>query len=89
MEMLAHPVTLLFLTVTVYGLANLVRARTGSILCNPVMISTCLIILYLKIFNIDYPTYYEASRILAFFLHPAVVWLAVPIYDNWAKIKRP
>ena len=47
MEMLAHPVTLLFLTVTVYGLANLVRARTGSILCNPVMISTCLIILYL------------------------------------------
>ena len=53
MEMLAHPVTLLFLTVTVYGLANLVRARTGSILCNPVMISTCLIILYLNIFNID------------------------------------
>ena len=52
MEMLAHPVTLLFLTVTVYGLANLVRARTGSILCNPVMISTCLIILYLPfVFN--------------------------------------
>ena len=87
MEMLAHPVTLLFLTVTVYGLANLVRARTGSILCNPVMISTCLIILYLKLFDIDYPTYYEAGRIIDFWLQPAVVGLAVPLYVNWPKIR--
>ena len=87
MEMLAHPVTLLFLTVTVYGLANLVRARTGSILCNPVVISTCLIILYLKLFDIDYPTYYEAGRIIDFWLQPAVVGLAVPLYVNWPKIR--
>ncbi len=86
MEMLAHPALLLFITVTVYWVANVLRARTGSFLCNPVVLSSATVIVYLKTVGIDYETYYEAAAFIDFWLKPAVVSLAVPLYLNWKKI---
>ncbi|EGV36104.1 LrgB family protein [Neisseria weaveri] len=87
MEMLSHPALLLFLTVTVYWITTVVRARTGNILCNPVVLSTVVVITYLKTFDIDYATYYKAGGMIDFWLKPAVVCLAVPLYVNWTKIR--
>ncbi|MFV2029450.1 LrgB family protein [Neisseria sp. S1] len=87
MEMLAHPATLLFVTVTVYWITNIVRARTGSFLFNPVVLSSTVMILYLLAFKIDYATYHEAAQMIDFWLKPAVVSLAVPLYINWKKIR--
>lgn len=89
MAMLSHPAVLLFLTVTVYWMTNIVRARTGSILCNPVVLSSTSMIVYLKVFGIDYATYYEAGQMIDFWLKPAVVSLAVPLYLNWEKNLQP
>lgn len=86
MEMLAHPALLLFITVTVYWVANVLRARTGSFLCNPVVLSSATVIVYLKTVGIDYETYHEAAAFIDFWLKPAVVSLAVPLYLNWKKI---
>lgn len=86
MEMLAHPALLLFVTVTVYWTANVLRARTGSFLCNPVVLSSATVIVYLKTAGIDYETYHEAGAFIDFWLKPAVVSLAVPLYLNWKKI---
>lgn len=86
MAMLAHPALLLFVTVSVYWLANVLRARTGSFLCNPVVLSSVTVILYLKAAGIDYETYHEAGAFIDFWLKPAVVSLAVPLYLNWKKI---
>ncbi|KLT73896.1 murein hydrolase transporter LrgB [Neisseria arctica] len=87
MEMLAHPATLLFVTVTVYWITNIIRARTGSFLFNPVVLSSTVMILYLLAFKIDYATYHEAAQMIDFWLKPAVVSLAVPLYINWKKIR--
>ena len=87
MAMLSHPAVLLFLTVTVYWITNILRARTGSILCNPVVLSSTSMIIYLKVFDIDYATYHEAGQMIDFWLKPAVVSLAVPLYLNWKKIR--
>ena len=53
MDMLRHPAVLLWLTVTAYWLVNIVRARTGNVLFNPVMCTTALVIIYLKLCGID------------------------------------
>lgn len=87
MEMLAHPATLLFVTVTVYWITNIIRARTGRFLFNPVVLSSTVMILYLLAFKIDYATYHEAAQMIDFWLKPAVVSLAVPLYINWKKIR--
>ncbi|WP_373741535.1 LrgB family protein [Neisseria sp.] len=86
-KMLSHPSVLLFLTVGVYWLANILRARTGRLVFNPVLISTVCVIAYLKAFGIDYESYHQAGRFIDFWLKPAVVVLAVPLYLNRQKIR--
>ncbi|WP_253355946.1 LrgB family protein [Neisseria perflava] len=86
-QLLQMPALLLFLTLAVYGAAAVVRRRTGYILCNPVLVSTVVLIAYLKIFGIGYDTYHEAAQFIDVWLKPAVVVLAVPLYQNWQKIR--
>ena len=64
---------MLFLTLAVYALAVQIRARTGNVLCNPVLISTLVLMGYLKVFAIDYELYHSASHFIDFWLKPAVV----------------
>ena len=59
-----HPSVLLFLTLAVYALALLLRARTGYLLLNPVLISTVTLIAYLKILDIDYAVYHDAAQFI-------------------------
>ena len=77
-----QPSVLLFLTLAVYALALILRARTGYLLLNPVLISTVTLIAYLKILDIDYAVYHDAAQFIDFWLKPAVVALAVPLYQN-------
>lgn len=84
--LLQMPSWLLFLTLAVYALATIARARTGNLLCNPVLISTVVLIAYFKWFAIDYDTYHDAAQFIDFWLKPAVVVLAVPLYQNWQRI---
>ena len=85
-EILRQPSILLFLTLAAYALAIIIRKRTGNILFNPVLISTIALIAYLKILNIDYAVYHNAAQFIDFWLKPAVVVLAVPLYQNRRKI---
>lgn len=85
-EILRQPSILLFLTLAAYALAIVIRKRTGNILFNPVLISTVALIAYLKILNIDYAVYHNAAQFIDFWLKPAVVVLAVPLYQNRRKI---
>ena len=81
-----QPSVLLFLTLAVYALALILRAQTGYLLLNPVLISTVTLIAYLKILDIDYAVYHDAAQFIDFWLKPAVVALAVPLYQNRQKI---
>lgn len=85
-EILRQPSILLFLTLAAYALAIIIRKRTGNILFNPVLISTVALIAYLKILNIDYAVYHNTAQFIDFWLKPAVVVLAVPLYQNRQKI---
>ncbi|MCV6763140.1 LrgB family protein [Neisseria meningitidis] len=85
-EILRQPSVLLFLTLAVYALAIIVRTRTGNIFCNSVLVSTIVLIAYLKILDIDYAVYHNAAQFIDFWLKPAVVVLAVPLYQNRRKI---
>ncbi|HHK5609005.1 TPA: LrgB family protein [Neisseria cinerea] len=85
-EILRQPSILLFLTLAAYALAIIIRKRTGNIFFNPVLISTVALIAYLKILNIDYAVYHNAAQFIDFWLKPAVVVLAVPLYQNRRKI---
>lgn len=76
------------LTIAVFWGAQWLQHRLGWILLNPVLLSIALLILILKAGQISYETYEEGGRYIAFFLKPAIVALAVPLYRQLEQIKK-
>ena len=77
--LLRMPSVMLFLTLAVYALAVQIRARTGNVLCNPVLISTLVLMGYLKVFAIDYELYHSASHFIDFWLNPIAIEITASI----------
>ena len=74
------------LTVGVYALAQLLYARTNSILFNPVFVSMAGIILLLDFTHIPYKDYAVGGKYILFLLGPAVVALGAPLYSRRREI---
>lgn len=55
---------------------------------NPLLISIILTILVLVVANIDYDTYNAGAAYLSWFLTPATVCLAIPLYEQWQLLKK-
>lgn len=87
-DMAAHPVWLLLLLVSIYWLCMAVRRRTGHPLANPVLFGTLLMIGYLKLTETSYEQFWQAGQLASFWLQPAVVCLAVPLYQQWPRIRK-
>lgn len=85
---LAHPFWLLLLLIGIYWLCMTVRRRTGNPFANPVLIGTLLMIGYLKLTDTSYETFWQAGQMAAFWLQPAVVCLAIPLYQQWSRIRK-
>lgn len=79
----------LAVTLVVFESIDTVSRRFGRHpLLNPVLWSTPLLIAILLATHTDYKTYYDATMLLTFMFGPAVVGLAVPIWDRRAIIRR-
>jgi predicted murein hydrolase (TIGR00659 family) len=75
-------------TFLVYFLAQKLQQKTKMIILNPILVSILIIILFLSVFNINYESYREGSKLIEFFLKPAVVALGVPLYHQLEKIRK-
>lgn len=78
-------VMLSFLT---YEFGVILRRRFKFALFNPLLVSIVLVILFLFVFDIDYQTYNEGAKYLSYFLTPATVCLAVPLYEQFELLKK-
>lgn len=71
-----------------YGIGCLLQKRFKTALCNPLLISIVLTILLLVLCGIDYEYYYSGAKYLSYFLTPATVCLAVPLYEKLDILKK-
>lgn len=55
---------------------------------NPLLTSFLMIIAFLMIFDIDYETYHSGAQYLSYFMTPATVCLAVPLYKQFEVLKK-
>ena len=55
---------------------------------NPLLISIVITILVLVVADVDYDTYDAGAKYLSWFLTPATVCLAIPLYEQWQLLKR-
>lgn len=79
---------LLALTFGVFLLTSRLSRRTGSILLNPILLTIIIMIAVLKLFGVSYAGYSAGGNMISFWLKPAVVALAVPLYRQLAAIRR-
>lgn len=83
--------TSLFAGVTIsllaYLLGMVLKKKFKLGIFNPLLISICLTIVVLIVANIDYDTYNQGAVFLSWFLTPATVCLAIPLYEQWQLLK--
>lgn len=82
------PLFLLFLTLGAYRLGCEIRDRTGGhALAQPVLIAIVLIGTAISLLDVDYSAYRSANEIIAFWLGPATVALAVPLHRQAHRLR--
>lgn len=88
MSFLQNEFFLLAVTFGIFFLAKVLQKKTGIMLLNPILVTIAILILFLKMANIDYETYNKGGHLIEFWLKPAVVALGVPLYIQLETIKK-
>lgn len=78
-----------FLSSGAYQLARSINKRVGKEVCNPLLFATIACCVVLLGTGTDYGVYYEnGGKMLEFFLTPATICLAIPLYKQFELLKR-
>ena len=77
-----------FISIITYEIGVLIKKKLKIAIFNPLLISMALIIIILLIFHVDYDTYESGAKYLSYFLTPATVALAVPLYEQIEPLKK-
>lgn len=85
--LISNEVFMLMFVMGTFLLGVFIYKRTKITLLQPLLISMIIIIPFLKITGIDYPTFYQQTRILNFMLGPSVVALGYILYAQIEQIK--
>lgn len=84
--------TSLFAGVTVslvaYLIGMVLKKKFKLAILNPLLISIVLTIIVLVVADVDYDTYNKGASYLSWFLTPATVCLAIPLYEQWTLLKK-
>ena len=85
----ASPLLGLVITLLAYSLAHRVYVLNRcNPLLNPVVVAVIGLITVLKLTNTAYETYFEGGQYVHFLLGPATVALAVPLHQQFSKLKQ-
>ncbi|SNB77046.1 TIGR00659 family protein [Arboricoccus pini] len=88
-DLMSSQVFWLTATLVAFAAADFVSRRSRRHpFCHPVLLATPVLIAILLLTGTSYATYLEATQVLGFLLGPAVVGLAVPIWERRALIGR-
>ena len=76
------------LSIFIFLLAIQIKLWLGWDFLNPLLLSTIIIVGILLITDIPYEEYKQGAGLLNYFLTPATVCLAIPLYKQWNLLKN-
>lgn len=76
------------LSFVAYGIGMMLQKKFRLAVFNPLLISVILIMLFLNISKIDYKVYQDGANVISYFLTPATVCLAIPLYEQMELLKK-
>ncbi|SHH86916.1 LrgB family protein [Sporanaerobacter acetigenes] len=87
-KFLDTPLFGILISILAFEIGIFINKKTKLSILNPIVIAEVLIIVFMIVFNIDYEVYNKGGSIISFFLGPATVVLAVPLYKQIEKLKE-
>ena len=75
------------LSIFFYFIGVTIKKRLKWPVFNPLLLAIIFVILFLKVFRIDYDNYNASAKYLSYLLTPATVSLAIPLYMQIDKLK--
>ena len=85
----ASPLLHLTMTIAAYVFSDwLYHRSSNNPLLNPVLVSVVVLVTILVLTGTPYPAYFAGAQFVHFFLGPATVALAIPLYTNFGRLKR-
>ena len=76
------------LTLLAYGTGTFLQNRVKKVWCNPLLIACITLVVFLSLAGIPYGLYKEKTAVLSYMMLPATVSLAVPLYEQWQRLKE-
>ena len=76
------------LTLGAFARGTFLQKKTGRAWCNPLLLGSVFVILFLRLCEISYPDYQTAAGPVSWLLLPATVSLAVPLYEQWEALRK-
>ncbi|MBQ5635865.1 MAG: LrgB family protein [Alistipes sp.] len=86
-QIVTSEVFLLVLTIGIYFLGGAIFRKTKFLLFHPVLITAAGVIAFLKLLDIDYQAYREATSLLDFALGMSVVALGYLLYEQFEALR--
>ncbi len=88
MELMKSPIFSVFLTLIAFEIGLFLQRRTGLAVLNPLLISMILVMGFLHFSGLSYESYSVGGNLISFFIAPATVVLAIPLYKNFQLLKE-
>lgn len=88
MEIMSTALFGVLVTLIAYEIGLYLNRRTGITMLNPLLVSIVLILVFIRFTGISYEAYNKGGSIISFFIAPATVVLAVPLYRNLQLLKK-
>ena len=76
------------LSLLAYLLGVVLKKKFKCAIFNPLLISIVITIVVLVTAHVDYDVYNQGASYLSWFLTPATVCLAIPLYEQWKLLKK-
>ena len=76
------------LSFVAYGIGMLLQRKFHRAIFNPLLISVILIMVFLGVSGTDCRKYQEGANVISYFLTPATVCLAIPLYEQMEALKK-
>lgn len=76
------------ISLVAYVIGSWANRKTKLAIVNPILIAIALTIVVLSVAHVDYETYNQGAKYLSWFMTPATVCLAIPLYEQWLVLKK-
>lgn len=88
LQLTTSPIFGVLISLVAYIIGQWLNKKTKISLLNPLFIAITLVIIFLITFSIPLDNYNNGGKIISFFLGPATVILAIPLYNKIDHLKK-